>query len=164
MLNVKEKLELKKMITSNEDFEDMTETIRKLKHSKILRPDIASLVACLDDYKQKNLSNEEIKEALEFEKLNSFYFLYTYYTDIYNKIVANEIDLVLLNKLVDTLEKIENEEFDMNEGSYIVGKILKEMYVDSAIKRGEKLDKQYEKKYNQHNNINWKEFKKLQKK
>ena len=66
----------------------------------------------------------------------------------FNIITKSYKDVMVLKSLNIKLEKIENEEFDMNEGSYIVGKILKEMYVDSAIKRGEKLDKQYEKKYN----------------
>jgi hypothetical protein len=32
---------------------------------------------------------------------------------------------------------------DQHEGSFIVGTILKELYIDSALKRGDKLDNEY---------------------
>ena len=36
-----------------------------------------------------------------------------------------------------------NSKLDQHEGSFIVGTILKELYIDSALKRGDKLDKEY---------------------
>ena len=33
---------------------------------------------------------------------------------------------------------------DQHEGSVMVGKLLKEVYVDSALRRADNLDKQYE--------------------
>jgi hypothetical protein len=44
-------------------------------------------------------------------------------------------------KLIRVLELIEQGQLDQNEGSVVVGKILKELYVDSAIRLGDKLDK-----------------------
>jgi hypothetical protein len=49
----------------------------------------------------------------------------------------------LMDKFLNVLERIENGELDQHEGSFIVGTILKELYIDSALKRGEKLDKEY---------------------
>ena len=69
-------------------------------------------------------------------------FLYTNYTDIYNKVKNDEIDLPLLNQFLNVLQRIENGEMDQHEGSYFVGKILKEIYIDSALKKADKLDKQ----------------------
>jgi hypothetical protein len=49
----------------------------------------------------------------------------------------------------------------------MVGKVLKELYVDSALKRGENLDKLYESTKPQTiqvkdtNNLTWKEYKRL---
>jgi hypothetical protein len=39
---------------------------------------------------------------------------------------------------------IEDGQVDQHEGSALVGKFLKEMYIDSAIRRGENLDKERE--------------------
>ena len=59
---------------------------------------------------------------------------------------------------------IEDDKINQHEGSVMVGKILKEIYVDSALKGGENLDKKYandEEKptFVEPRNISWKEFK-----
>ena len=66
--------------------------------------------------------------------------------------------------LLEILRKIENSEVDQHEGSVMVGKILKEIYVDSALKGAENLDKKYandqeKKTFVEPRNISWKEFK-----
>ena len=70
--------------------------------------------------------------------------MYNLYTDLFNKLVKDELNLVIMIKLIRILELIEQGQVDQNEGSVMVGKILKEMYVDSALRLGEKLDKQRE--------------------
>jgi hypothetical protein len=90
--------------------------------------------------------------------------LFDNYTDIFNKVVRDELDLVIMTKLLHVLKQIEDGEVDQHEGSVIFGKILKELYVDSAIKRGENLDKQYESEKEpqiEGKNISWKEYKKI---
>jgi len=67
-------------------------------------------------------------------------FLFTYYTDLYNRLKAGEIDLNLLTQMIRILREIEDGKLDQHDGSYKVGKILKSIYVDSALKRSEKLD------------------------
>ncbi len=44
------------------------------------------------------------------------------------------------SKVLDILKKIEDGELNQHEGSYLVGKYLKEMYIDSALKTKEKLE------------------------
>jgi cell division protein YceG involved in septum cleavage len=66
--------------------------------------------------------------------------LFTYYTDLYNRLKAGEIDLNLLMQMIRILREIEDGKLDQHEGSFKVGKILKSIYVDSALKRSEKLD------------------------
>ena len=54
---------------------------------------------------------------------------------------------------------------DQHEASFMVGSILKEMYVDSAIKRAEKLDEEAEnnkKKILPNKEISWSQYKALQ--
>ena len=52
-------------------------------------------------------------------------FLFNYYTDIFNRLRKEELDVDILWKLVDILEKIENKQYDQHTGSFEVGKILK---------------------------------------
>jgi hypothetical protein len=59
------------------------------------------------------------------------------------------------------LKKIEDQEIDQHEGSYEVGMLLKKIYVDSALKKANKLNenaKESEYKGAQEN-ISWKEWK-----
>jgi hypothetical protein len=107
-------------------------------------------------------------DALQIEAMSTCSFLFTYYTDIYNKIRKDEIDLIILFKFLGVLERIEKGELDQHEGSFLVGTLLKELYIDSALKRANKLDK-----LNQNNNgsqddesvepieISWKQFKQM---
>ena len=87
-------------------------------------------------------------------------FLYNNYTDIFNKVRKNELHIGLLGKFLSVLAQIEDGDIDQHDGSFIVGKILKEMYVDSALRKSEHLDENVEeKKINEHKTINWNEYK-----
>ena len=89
------------------------------------------------------------------------------YTDIFNKVKKNEIDLTILWEFLSILGQIENGEIDQHSGAYQVGNLLKKIYIDSALKKADKLEKKNKKtkkKVNKPNikkNINWKEYKKL---
>jgi hypothetical protein len=95
-------------------------------------------------------------------------FLHNNYTDIFNRIVKDELDLELMTKLLIVLKLIEDGKVDQNEGSVMVGKVLKELYVDSALKTGEHLDEKYADGTSDNNNnnketkpITWKEYKNI---
>jgi hypothetical protein len=154
------RLQLQKMIKAN-DVEDMTGLIRELKHSIILKNNINALLNLMSKYKD---DEDTLFEEATFE----CNFLFTYYTDIFNKIRKNEIDLKILFNFLDVLNKIESGELDQHEGSFVVGKLLKEMYIDSALKKADKLnkDKDNEKKQNampieEPKKISFKDFKQL---
>jgi hypothetical protein len=70
-----------------------------------------------------------------------------------------------LFQFLDILEKIENNELDQHEGSFLVGTLLKELYIDSALKKSDKLDKLYEndKQTNvcEPIKISWKQYKNI---
>ena len=44
------------------------------------------------------------------------------------------------------LSEIEDGNLDQHEGSVKVGRLLKELYIDSAMRQGEKMDKREERK------------------
>ena len=136
-MNDKQRLQLQNMIKTN-NVEDQTELIRNLKHSHILRSEINTLVLL----KAKHRDN---LEELNNESMQECNFLFTYYTEIYNKIKKDEIDLGILFKFIDVLRQIEDGEVDQHEGSFLVGTLLKELYVDSAVKKADKLNEIYDK-------------------
>jgi hypothetical protein len=92
--------------------------------------------------------------------------MFSYYTDIFNKVRKDEIDINILNRFLDVLKRIEDGELDQHEGSFLVGTLLKELYIDSALKKAEKLDEKYEKSPEPKKadiNISWKQFKSINK-
>lgn len=153
-----QRLQLQNMISVN-NIEDQTGLIRKLQHSQILRNEINNIIMVKAKYRGD-------EEKIYNECVNESNFLFTYYTDIFNKVRKDEIDIGIMNKFLDVLRQIENGELDQHEGSFMVGTLLKELYVDSALKKAEKLDdgsiKVEPKKAEIE--ISWTQFKQLNKK
>ena len=157
-MDEKQKLQLHNMIKVN-NVEDQTELIRNLKHSQILRNEVNNMIMIKAKYRGDD-------EKIYNECINDSNFLFTYYTDIFNKIRKDEIDINILNKFLDVLRQIEEGELDQHEGSFAVGTLLKELYIDSALKKAEKLDELSEKPIEPKKaevNISWKQFKKINK-
>lgn len=151
-----QRLKLQQMISEN-NVEDQTELIRQLKHSEILKENINSLISLKNKY-----GNDITNQNFILDSMMECNFLYTYYTDIYNKIKKDEINMDLLFKFINILKSIEDGEKDQHEASYEVGVILKEMYIDSALKKVEKLDALNETKDEYKGpqmNMSWKQFK-----
>jgi hypothetical protein len=150
-----QRLHLQKMISAN-NVEDQTGLIRDLKHSHILRENVNNLVML----KAKYLDDTE---SLNLEAMVECNFLCTYYTDLYNKIRKDEIDLKILFQFIDVLNKIEDGLMDQHEGSFEVGMLLKKIYVDSALRKAEKLNAETgvsEPEYKGPQvDISWKQFK-----
>lgn len=156
MMNEKQKLQLQNMIKTN-NVEDQTQLIRDLKHSHIFKTEINNMLMIKAKYRND-------QEKINLECMNECGFLFTYYTDIYNKIKKDEIDIKILNKFIDVLRQIEDGELDQHSGSFLVGTILKELYVDSALKKADKLNEEHEKnnplqKQIEPVKISWKQFK-----
>ena len=151
----KARLQLQKMIKAN-NVEDQTELIRELKHSHLLQNDINNLIMLKAKYRNN-------QDKIHEEGMNECGFLFTYYTDIYNKIRKDEIDLKILNQFLNILRRIEDGEIDQHEGSFIIGTLLKELYVDSALRKAEKLNQDEQEEIVQPRevvNISWRDFKK----
>jgi len=151
----KQRIQLQQLIKTH-NVEDQTELIRTLKHSINLRNDINNMLMIKKKYNDDDLKINE-------ECITQCFFLFNYYTDIYNKIKKDEINLDILFKFLDILEKIENEQLDQHEGAFMVGTILKELYIDSALKKADKINKEYDNQkqdnYCEPLKISWKQFK-----
>ena len=153
-MNKEDKLNLKNMVSKYNPVET-TDKIRELKHSEKIRENVTTYLELKKKYKR--LSKEQFLNIVQ----NKCYFLYENYTNIFNKLVKDELDLTILNKFLYILSKIENGEIDQHEGSVMVGNILKELYIDSAIKKDQKMNK-YKKveKKRKAKKISWNEYKK----
>ena len=146
-----QRLKLQDMIKQN-NVQDHTERIRELKHSSLLKRDVEKLL----ELRKNNLLDTALEECS---------FLFTYYTDLFNKIKKDEIDTEILFSFLKVLKKIEDGEMDQHEGSYEVGMLLKKIYVDSALRKADKLNENREEKdyKGPQENISWKEWKKKNK-
>ena len=155
----KQRLQLQNMIKVN-NVVDQTELIRSLKHSQLLRNEVNNMILIKSKYKGE-------EDKIYQECVNECNFLFSYYTDIFNKVRKDEIDVGILNKFIDVLRRIEDGELDQHEGSFLVGTILKELYVDSAIKKSDKLNEKYDSEKLEPKKpdivISWKQFKKMNK-
>lgn len=141
-MNADEKEQLQKMIAAN-DTQDHTEILREIKHSTQIHNDVSTMIKLKRDYARLAKSNPKQFDAMCVSRCA---FMFKYYTDIYNRLKSGEIDLNLLFKMINILRDIEDGKLDQHEGSFEVGKILKKIYVDSALKRAENLDAEQEAK------------------
>lgn len=159
VFNENELFQLKKMIESN-NTEDHTETIRQSKHSHEIRNALQSFFKLKSEHYDIWLNDKDRFEEIVMRE-NSFLF-HNYY-QIYMKILKDQIDLSIMNRLLNVLEQIEIGELDQHEGSFMVGKLLKEIYIDGTMKELERLDELSDKNkpvMNQGKTITWKEYKK----
>ena len=127
-------------LMSDTNIEQTTDKIRELKHSKKIKECVYEVLKIKKAYSR--LPYTRIEDIAK----SRCSFLLTKYRDIFFKVMKNEIDVTLLFRFIDILEKIENGILNQHEASFQVGTILKKIYIDSTLKRNEKLNKNDEKK------------------
>jgi hypothetical protein len=145
-MNSQQKLKLSEMIKEYGS-KDMTENIRKIKHSSLIKKDVDTLL-----YNIKKGKNEN-------ECIHESNFLFSNYSDIFDKIYKKSIDISILYHFIDMLRKIELSELNQHEASYQIGSILKEMYIDTKLNNTNDENDISNNKVNPVNNVGWKEYK-----
>ena len=154
-------LDLNKYLSGdNSDYVDNTDKLRKAKHSSLIRKninDIERIRAETGDLYKDNI--DEFKNKC----LQQNTFLYNNYFEIFNRVTKREMDLNIMGKFLSVLKQIEDGELDQHNGSVKIGELLKELYIDSALKRSQELDKKNpkEEKILKTSNITWKQYKNL---
>lgn len=136
-MNSDEKLQLQKMISAN-NVTDQTGDIRRLKHSVQISKDVINLSKLVKSY--ANIPNSD--NTLNNEAMSKCPFLHKNYPLIYNKLLRSELDLHIMFNFLHILGKIEEGEIDQHMASFEVGKLLKKLFVDSALKRANLLDEE----------------------
>ena len=154
-MNKEDKLNLKKIVNNYNPVET-TEKIRDLKHSEKIRENVTTYLELKKKYKR--LSKEQFTNIVQ----KKCYFLYENYTNIFNKLIKDELDLTILNKFLYILHKIEKGDIDQHEGSVMVGNILKELYIDSALRKDNKRNENKKtERTRKGKNITWNDYKKI---
>ena len=153
-----ERLNLKNLMNEL-DYVDNTETIRRLKHSVRIRDDIRKLEKLKVDHANMRITSPENFFNIANTECK---FLYDNYTDIFRRAMRDEIDVVIMSRLLIVLKLIEDGQLDQQDGSVRVGKILKELYLDSAVKRADALSNKYDNEkppLEDGKKISWKNYK-----
>jgi hypothetical protein len=147
------------MIDAN-NVQDCTNEIRNKKHSQLIREDVQRLINLKTKYSRLAQSNPAQFDTMCVSQCS---FLFNYYTDIFNKVKKDEMNLSILDQLLDVLKQIEDEKLDQHTGAFEVGKLLKAIYIDSALIKAERIDKKTGKKTTvskpKEKKITWAEFK-----
>jgi hypothetical protein len=131
-----ERLNLNKLIREMNTV-DNTDYIRKAKQSGKIAKDVLVIEKLKRETQEWRLDDTE--RFIELCK-NSCTFLYNNYTDIFNKLVKDELNLDIMKQFLWNLAMIENGELTQQEGSVIIGRLLKDLYLDSAVRRADRLD------------------------
>lgn len=171
VLTNEDRINLQRIISEQnpEGFKETTDEIRRLKHSVRIYADVNALEALKTNYSRLRKTNKAQFEQMAISKCT---FLFNNYTNLFNRLMKDELDIQILFKFINILRQIEDEKLDQHEGSVLVGKILKDLYIDSVIKQqanDDKRDERRKKKAQKHakpakaiKNISWGDFKKIE--
>lgn len=155
-MDPQERLNLQKLVKEY-GAEDTTKKIRTLKHSKLIETEISAFQYLKNKYSRLPKSNPKQFEKMAVNKCN---FLFVNYTNIFNRLMRDELDLSILQQFLLKLREIENGTIDQHEASVEIGGLLKKLYIDSALRRDKKTKGFKKEKKKSGKNISWNEFKK----
>ena len=178
MITNTEKLDLQRMMqqsmasgqAAESGYVDNTAQIRRLKHSARILDDVRTFAVLKQDHgdlKAQDSAAIDRKagdpDAFASRAVDACAFMRDNYPDLLRRMIRDEIDYQLLLRVIQVLRRIEDGLVDQNEGSVEVGKILKELYVDSALRRSEQLDEKYAAEkpvvHDGKPNCSWRDFK-----
>jgi hypothetical protein len=142
-----QRLKLHELISQN-NVQDNSERIKNLKHSELIRNDVKKIQLLISSI---GLGDFKLLDQACLPHCN---FLFTNYTDIYNKLLKGRIDHSMLYKLLDCLKDIEDGVLTQHEASYQIGMILKKLYIDPKIDEEIKMREGIK--------INWQQYKNMQ--
>ena len=153
----KTRLDFNKMLKES-GASDNTEKIRQLKHSDKIREQVTLMMEIKKKYPK--LKRETKDKMIE----SKCFWLWKNYMNIFIKLKKDELNLSILHNFLSVLKQIEDGALDQHEGSIKIGKILKELYIDSAVqqeKKRESKDKRKSKKKKNGKKLSWSDYKKL---
>ena len=141
-----------KSLINNNDYQDNTDYIRRCKNSQKLRKDTNHL-------KHLKLTHQGTQEELREKACTECYHLFMHHTDLLNRMIKDELDLPMFEKIIDALESIENGNETQESASTNIGQMLADLYVNSALKQKQSSDETESKPILPVKNLTWKEYK-----
>lgn len=144
-----------KSLINNNDYQDNTDYIRRCKNSQKLRKDTNHL-------KHLKLTHQGTQEELREKACTECYHLFMHHTDLLNRMIKDELDMPMFEKILDALESIENGNETQESASTNIGQMLADLYVNSALKQKQNSDETESdttKTITPVKNITWKEYK-----
>ena len=133
-----ERLNLKRMIRE-QGVEDQTANILHLKHSDLIARDLLKLQHILlenggnDNDINSNDNDSKYKYITEIAE-SQCSFLFNNYTDIFRRACKRELDMKIMSQFLFILKQIEDNKCDFHEASLMIGKLLKQLFIDSALR------------------------------
>ena len=157
-IDEKTRLNFDKMM-KEEGVEDNTTKIRNLKHSDKIREQVTTMMDIRNKYSRldKKMMNNMIDSKCGW--------LFQNYSNLFLKLKKKQLNLQILNKFLNTLSQIEDGNLDQHEGSVKVGQLLKELYIDSALKSQQDMEEKDKRKKKKSfktpvRKVTWKGYKK----
>ena len=127
-----DRLDLKKLMKAGElDYVDNTDGIRRLKHSDLIAADMKKMEELKKSHASMRTSFPDDFASLCQKKCS---FLFNAYTDIYNRLFKDQLDVNLMLEALKTLKQVETGKINQQEGSILMGKLFYKVFVSNAIK------------------------------
>ena len=144
-----------KSLINNNDYQDNTDYIRRCKNSQKLRKDTNHL-------KHLKSTHQGTQEDLREKACMECSHIFMHHTDLLNRMIKDELDLPMFEKILDALESIENGNETQESASTNIGQMLADLYVNSALKQkqiSDETESNTTKTIPPVKNITWKEYK-----
>lgn len=148
-----DRIQLENMLRENQ-VEDTTRKIRTLKHSSKLLASVKLIERMKKQYPRMLKTNYEQFESMV--RTRDEQWMWTHYTNIYHKLMKNQLNPSILYSMVTVLQKIENDELTQHEASIAVGRMLKQIYIDGVIHDTPDTQRKQQRKMKR---IDWREYK-----
>ena len=127
-----DRIDLKKLMKAGErDYVDNTDGIRRLKHSDLIAADMKKMEELKESHASMRANSPDDFASLCQKKCS---FLFNAYTDIYNRLFKDQLDVNLMLEALRTLKQVETGKINQQEGSILMGKLFYKVFVSNAIK------------------------------
>ena len=133
-----DRLDLKKLMKAGEhDYVDNTDGIRRLKHSDLIAADMKKMEELKKSHASMRTNSPDDFADLCQKKCS---FLFNAYTDIYNRLFKDQLDVNLMLEALRTLKQVETGKINQQEGSIHMGKLFYKVFVSNAIKHEDAIN------------------------
>ena len=130
-------LNLQSLMSASQGIQqDNTEYIRKHKVSPLIRKDVQRM----KELKSQTSLEKQNEESFLLLCQQECAYLFMQQSGIFYRLFKNELNLTLLDKVIETLQNIENGTFTQHEASVNIGQLIADLYTDSALRVAKNLD------------------------